>query len=61
VAGIVVLGAAGLLAAYLAWPWGGSGPADANLRSIPVGDTTATFVTWDGRVTLVVWKDFALT
>jgi hypothetical protein len=59
VAGCLGLAALGLLAGYL-WRQPGSGGAEANLRSARVGDTGVTYVTWDGRVALVCWKDFVL-
>ena len=60
VACCLVLVTVGLIAGYL-WQRGGSGGAVANLRSAPVGDTGGTYVTWDGGVVLVIWKDFVLT
>ena len=59
-AGCAILVAAGLATSYL-WQRDNAAGAVANLRSAPVGDTAVTYVTWDGKVALVVWKDFILT
>jgi hypothetical protein len=59
IAGCVVLFAAGLLAGYVWWTHG-SGPVAANVQSAPVGDLGVSYVTWDGDVALVVWRDFSL-
>ena len=60
VAGCAILIAVGLTAGYL-WQRDSASGAVANLQSAPVGDTGVTYVTWDGKVALVVWKDFVLT
>jgi len=60
IAGCVVLVAVGLLAGYI-WFRDGSGKVVAKLQSAPVGDMGISYVTWDGEVVLVVWRDFALT
>jgi hypothetical protein len=60
IAGCVVLVAVGLIAGYI-WFRDRSGKVVANLQSAPVGDMGISYVTWDGEVVLVVWRDFALT
>jgi hypothetical protein len=60
IAACVVLVAVGLVAGYI-WSRGRSGNVVANLQSAPVGDMGISYVTWDGEVVLVVWRDFALT
>jgi hypothetical protein len=60
VAGCAVLVAVGLLAGYL-WQRDESGKVVASLDSPPVADMGVTYVTWNGEVVLIVWKDFALT
>jgi hypothetical protein len=60
VPGFIIVVAVGLVAGYV-WFRDGSGKVAANLQSAPVGDMAISYVTWDGEVVLIVWKDFALT
>jgi hypothetical protein len=60
IAGCGVLVAVGLIAGYL-WFRERSDKVVAKLQSAPVGDMGISYVTWDGEVALVVWRDFALT
>jgi hypothetical protein len=60
IASSTILVAVGLIAGYV-WFRDGSGKVVAKLQSAPVGDMGISYVTWDGEVVLIIWRDFALT